>query len=64
MITQAVGRKRQGVGLGMTQSLMSIAQIIMPAVGGMLIQHQMLSTWAFAGAFCATIGLLWCLFGH
>jgi MFS family permease len=63
MITSAVGRKRQGVGLGMTQSLMSIAQIISPTVGGMLIQHQMLGTWAFAGAACALVGLIWCLFG-
>ena len=59
MITQAVGKRRQGIGLGMTQSLMSIAQIISPAIGGILIQHQMLTVWAFAGAFCAAMGLLW-----
>src|SRR5262249_47429579 len=60
MITKAVGRKRQGVGLGMTQSLMSIAQIITPAIGGIMIQHQMLTTWALTGAVCATVGLFWC----
>ncbi len=64
MITQAVGKKRQGVGLGMTQSLMSIAQIITPAFGGMLIQHQMLTAWALTGAFCATVGLIWCFSGQ
>jgi MFS transporter, DHA1 family, tetracycline resistance protein len=64
MITQAVGKRRQGAGLGMTQSLMSVAQIITPAIGGMLIQHQMLTTWALAGALCATLGLMWCLSGH
>ena len=64
MITQAVGKRRQGAGLGMTQSLMSVAQIVTPAIGGMLIQHQMLTTWALAGALCATLGLLWCLWGQ
>ena len=63
MITQAVGRQRQGMGLGMTQSLMSIAQIIAPAIAGILIQHQMLASWAFAGAFCSAVGLVWCFYG-
>jgi DHA1 family tetracycline resistance protein-like MFS transporter len=63
LITTAVGRKRQGMGLGVTQSLMSIAQIISPAVGGMLIQHQMLSTWALGGAACAFVGLILCIYG-
>ena len=44
----------------MTQSLMSIAQIIAPAIAGILIQHQMLGAWAFAGAFCSAVGLVWC----
>jgi len=64
MITQAVGRKRQGMALGLTQSLMSIAQIICPAISGILIQHQMLTTWAFAGAFCAVVGLICCYYGR
>jgi DHA1 family tetracycline resistance protein-like MFS transporter len=64
LITQGVGRKRQGMGIGMTQSVMSVAQIIAPAIGGMLIQRQMLASWAFAGALCALVGLLWCLRGR
>jgi MFS transporter, DHA1 family, tetracycline resistance protein len=64
MITQAVGRKRQGIGLGMTQSLMSIAQIISPGVAGLLIQHRMLTAWAFTGAACAAIGLIWSFSGR
>jgi MFS family permease len=59
MITQGVGRRRQGIGIGMTQSLMSIAQILSPAFGGMLIQHEMLLVWALSGAGFATIGLIW-----
>jgi MFS family permease len=61
MVTQAVGRQRQGMALGMTQSLMSIAQIVCPAISGILIQHELLTMWAFAGAFCAVVGLLFCL---
>jgi MFS transporter, DHA1 family, tetracycline resistance protein len=64
MITQAVGRTRQGVALGMTQSVMSVAQIISPAIAGMLIQHARLTTWALSGAFCAAVGLLWCFYGR
>lgn len=60
MITSAVGRKRQGMALGMTQSVMSVAQIISPAISGILIQNFMLTTWAFSGAFCAAVGLIWC----
>lgn len=59
MITTAAGRKRQGMALGMTQSVMSVAQIISPAVSGMLIQNLMLTTWAFTGAFCSALGLIW-----
>ena len=60
MITQGVGRRRQGIGIGMTQSLMSIAQILSPAFGGMLIQHELLSVWTLSGAAFAAIGLIWC----
>ncbi len=64
IITQVVGRKRQGMALGMTQSVTSIAQIIGPAISGMLIQHNLLSIWAFAGAGCSALGLIWCFYNR
>jgi hypothetical protein len=40
--------------LGITQTLMSIAQIISPVIAGFLIQGQLLAAWAIAGSvFCA-----------
>ena len=54
LITTHTARHRQGMVIGMMQSLMSISQIIAPIVAGFLIQTQFLSTWAFAGSiFCA-----------
>jgi len=54
LITTCVARHRQGMVMGIMQSLMSIAQIVAPVVGGLLIQSQLLSMWAAAGAlFCA-----------
>jgi MFS family permease len=54
LITMRAARHRQGMVIGLMQSLMSIAQIVAPVLGGFLIQTQFLSTWAFAGTvFCA-----------
>jgi MFS family permease len=54
LITMRAARHRQGMVIGLMQSLMSIAQIIAPIIGGVLIQSQLLSTWAVAGTvFCA-----------
>jgi DHA1 family tetracycline resistance protein-like MFS transporter len=50
MITQRAAREEQGVVLGLTQSLMSIAQIAAPIVGGFMIDHGFLSAWALLGA--------------
>jgi MFS family permease len=53
LITQRAGRSEQGVILGLTQSLNSISAIAAPALGGFLIDHALLSTWAVvAGAVC------------
>jgi MFS transporter, DHA1 family, tetracycline resistance protein len=58
LITQRTKRTEQGTVLGLTQSLNSVASIIAPAMAGMLINVQLLSTWAFVMAgFCAA-GLL------
>jgi MFS transporter, DHA1 family, tetracycline resistance protein len=57
LITQQVARNEQGVVLGLNTSLQSVAQIIAPAIAGLLIDQGLLAAWAlFAGA-CAAAGL-------
>jgi DHA1 family tetracycline resistance protein-like MFS transporter len=58
MITQAAPREEQGVVLGLTQSLTSIAQITGPPVAGFLIQHGLLTGWGITAAAVASLGLL------
>ena len=58
LITQRVGRNEQGVVLGLNQSLLSVASIIAPAIGGFLIDHKLLSVWAFWAAAITVIALL------
>ena len=54
LITTRAARHRQGMVIGLMQSLMSIAQIIAPIIAGLLIQQQHLSMWALGGSiFCA-----------
>ncbi len=60
LITQKGGRERQGTVLGLTQSLMSVSQITAPFISGILIQHQFLRGWAWAGALAAGSGFLLC----
>src|SRR5207248_7919975 len=47
LITQQVGRTKQGVVLGLNQSLLSVAQIAGPAIAGALIDRGWLAAWAF-----------------
>ncbi|MEN9577461.1 MAG: hypothetical protein RJA70_470 [Pseudomonadota bacterium] len=56
-ITHKSGRDEQGVVLGITQSLMSVAQIIAPIVTGILIGHGLIGAWAFMAAAAAMVGL-------
>jgi DHA1 family tetracycline resistance protein-like MFS transporter len=58
LITQKAGRSEQGVVLGLTQSLNSIAAIVAPAVGGFLIGHSLLSGWALLAAAICGVALL------
>jgi MFS family permease len=54
LITTRAARHRQGMVIGLMQSLMSIAQIVAPLIAGILIQQQHLIIWALAGSlFCA-----------
>ena len=58
LITQHAGREEQGIVLGLTQSLMSVAQIVAPVIGGFLIDRELLTTWAITGAAITFIGVL------
>jgi MFS family permease len=58
LITQHAGREEQGIVLGLTQSLMSVAQIIAPVIGGFLIDRELLTTWAVTGAAISFAGVL------
>jgi MFS family permease len=58
LITQQAGREEQGIVLGLTQSLTSIAQIIAPMIAGFLIDHRFLTTWALVAAATSAAGLL------
>jgi MFS transporter, DHA1 family, tetracycline resistance protein len=58
MITQAAARREQGVVLGLTQSLTSVAQIAAPLVAGYLIQRHWLTSWGLAASGIAAAGFV------
>lgn len=58
LITTKVARHLQGAVLGVMQSLQSIAQVIAPLIGGLLIDRGHLSGWAWTCAFISLLGLL------
>jgi MFS family permease len=58
LVTQNAARHEQGVVLGLTQSLSSIAQIAAPPLGGWLIGIGRLGPWAFVAAGAAALGLV------
>jgi DHA1 family tetracycline resistance protein-like MFS transporter len=58
LITQAAPREEQGVVLGLTQSLTSVAQITGPPLAGFLIQHGMLTSWGLTAAAVTLLGLI------
>ena len=58
LITQKAGRHEQGVVLGLTQSLTSIASIVAPFVAGVLIQYRLLTQWAWLAGGMAAVGLV------
>jgi MFS family permease len=58
LVTHQSGAREQGVVLGITQSLTSMAAIVAPMVAGLLIEYGMLSAWAWLAAALAAIGLL------
>jgi MFS family permease len=58
MITQRAGKREQGVILGLTQSLTSIAQIAAPVLAGYLIDRRLLTTWAIWAGILSALALL------
>ena len=58
LITQQAGRQEQGMVLGITQALMSMASIVAPVVSGLLIEHGMLAAWAWVAAALAGVGVV------
>lgn len=60
-ITQAVGRHEQGVAIGISGSLSSLAMMMAPPTGGFLLEHGWLDAWPLVAAGVGLLGLLVCL---
>ena len=58
LVTQAAGRGEQGVVIGLTQSLMSVAQITAPPLAGVLIGRGLLTAWPLVAAAAAAMGVV------
>jgi MFS family permease len=56
LITQHAARHEQGVVLGLTQSLMSVASMAAPVAAGYLIGLDRLTDWAWLAAVFAAVG--------
>lgn len=60
-ITQSVGRHEQGVAIGISGSLSSLAMMMAPPTGGFLLEHGWLDAWPLVAAGVAALGFLVCL---
>lgn len=58
LITQKAGKKDQGLILGLTQTLMSIAQIFAPLLSGLILESSHLAIWALVAGSMGIIGIL------
>lgn len=58
LVTKSVAAHDQGVALGLSQSLASIANVIGPLTAGFLIGKGLLTTWALLAAAVALLGAL------
>lgn len=58
LISQSADRTQQGTVIGLTQSLQSIAQIVAPFLGGLLLQREWLWEWGMLASLAALLGLL------
>ncbi len=57
LVTQKAGKREQGVILGLTQSLTSVAQITAPVIAGVMINHELLTSWAVWAGILAGLAL-------
>jgi hypothetical protein len=57
-ITKQVGRREQGVVLGLAQSLNSVSSIISPLAAGWLIGRGDLKAWALGAAAVSLLGFV------
>lgn len=57
LVTRLADRTEQGVILGLTQSLSSVAAIIAPPIAGTLIDHDLGRVWAWTAAAAGLVGL-------
>ena len=57
LVTQRAGKREQGVIIGLTQSLMSVAQIIAPILAGLMIDHAWLTSWAIWAGLLSGLAL-------
>lgn len=57
-LTQSVGRHEQGVAIGISGSLSSVAMAMSPPTGGFMLDHHWLLAWALVPATSVTIGLI------
>ncbi len=57
-LTQSVGRHEQGVVLGISGSLSSVAMSLAPPTGGTMLTHRWLLAWALIPAGVSLVGLL------
>lgn len=57
-ITHVVARHEQGVVLGLTQSLQSLAAVFAPPLGNLLIEHHQLFWWATIAGVISLLALL------
>jgi len=56
-VSQAVGPHEQGEVLGINQSLASLAAVLGPYLGGLLIEHELLLAWGVFPACVCLLGL-------
>ena len=58
LVSRTAGRHEQGMILGLTQSLQSIAQVIAPLLAGFLIGKNWMTAWAITAGAIALLGFL------
>jgi MFS family permease len=58
LVTQRIGRHEQGVAIGISGSLSSLAMTVAPPIGGILLDHHWLVAWALVPATAAALGLI------